>query len=94
MDFRLLELLPEVGLIGGVHWRGRRVRDLRDELNQIEGIDLSSGNVQARLQAMRGAGFVRDFATSGHGKLWAKTPEGVEHYESNNIEQEEADESH
>lgn len=32
LDFLLLERLPEKGLIGGLHWKGRRARDLRQEV--------------------------------------------------------------
>jgi hypothetical protein len=84
LDFLILELLPDRGMIGGVHWKGRRVNDLTRELWSRDGLDSSILTVQqvaSRLRAMNSAGMVASFsAIAGNGvKIWARTPEGTEH---------------
>jgi hypothetical protein len=85
LDFELLERLPEKGTIGGIHWKGRRVKDLRLEI--IEAADLEDPNilptslVQARLRSMHVAGFVENFPGSvgNNAVIWARTPQGNDH---------------
>lgn len=75
LDFVLLEKLPEKGLIGGIHWRGRQVRDLRDEINDVEGAETTSDQVSARLRALKIAGYTQDFP-GAHGRIWARLQAG------------------
>jgi hypothetical protein len=77
LDFKLLAMMPEIGTIGGVHWRGRRVRDLTEELN-AEGVEVDTNLVAARIRSMSAAGLVKQFGNRGTGRIWAKTPAGVE----------------
>jgi hypothetical protein len=74
LDFLLLELLPEQGMIGGVHWKGRRVVDLRNEL----GDGVTTGNVQGRLRSMHVAGLVDRHVSVGRAgvKIWSRTLDG------------------
>jgi len=79
LDFRLLELLPEKGMIGGIHWKGRRTKDMLSEL--IEGDQdlasvLTSPMLMARLRSMHVAGYVEPFRSISGGNIWARTPEG------------------
>src|SRR4051812_24039480 len=84
VDFQLLELLPDKGMIGGVHWRGRQARDIRQEIldhsnGELTPDMLTIGFVQGRLRAMTVAGYVESFGGSGTGgkNIWARTPDGV-----------------
>jgi hypothetical protein len=75
IDFTLLEKLPEKGTIGGVHWKGRRIRDLVPEIG-IDGVD--SNFVSARLRSMASAKepLVAQFPAAGDARIWARTPAG------------------
>lgn len=75
VDFAILETLPDVGTIGGIHWRGRRAVDIADQLN-LDGFD--SLNVGDRLRSMSAGKVIRSFPGGGRGgtKIWARTPEG------------------
>jgi hypothetical protein len=83
LDFRLLEMMPAKGMIGGVHWKGRRVKDLLDEL--IDGEPelaqyLTSSSLMARMRSMHVAGFVEPFRGTGNqSNIWARTPMGTEY---------------
>lgn len=83
-DFLLLELLPEKGMIGGLHWKGRQVNSLVTEINEglsgggQNGLRVSSGFIQARLRSMHVAGFVSAHPASG-GNIWARTPAGADY---------------
>jgi len=84
IDFLLLEVIPERGLIGGVHWRGRLVSDIIDELavrEDIDGSSITSSMVQSRMRSMRLAGYVEPFeATGAAGRsIWARTKAGSEY---------------
>lgn len=78
VDRLILATMPEVGTIGGVHWRGRQVRDIVTELIDDE-IDVTNTLVTARLKSMEAAGHVRIFPTSGKAapRIWAKTESGI-----------------
>jgi hypothetical protein len=84
LDFTLLELMPEKGMIGGVHWRGRRGADLRQEVIEQANGELNPGElptslVMARIRSMHTFGLVESFSAAGSGTLiWARTPEGTE----------------
>lgn len=76
LDIRCLELLPDEGLIGGVHHAGRRVVALVDDINDEAGQKLvSSGQVQGRLRTMKLVGLVKNFPATG-GSVWARTVAG------------------
>src|SRR5262245_5794242 len=84
LDFALLELLPDDGLVAGVHWRGRRARHLADEINdRLAGVDdlepFTAVQIQARLRSMHVVGHVVNHP-SGQSSLdvWARTASGVE----------------
>lgn len=81
VDIPILELLPEVGTIGGVHWRGRRARDVRDELNQDGqlGAEVKTGLISARLREMHKHDLARSFPGGGNGgfRIWARTDAGT-----------------
>jgi exosome complex RNA-binding protein Csl4 len=86
LDFTILDLLPDRGMIGGVHWRGKRVKDVREQIvNQSDGeltkADLPTTAIAARMRSMTLEGFVENFTTvgSGGGVIWARTPKGLEH---------------
>ena len=85
VDFLILELLPEVGTIGGIHWKGRRAKDVRqDILDQgDEGVAevLTMPLLQARLRALSAGGHVKNYggAGTGGGSIWARTPDGTVH---------------
>jgi hypothetical protein len=78
-DFSLLEKLPDRGMVGGLRWRGRRVKDVRDELldeakSSLDGQDLvdfqsvlTSSFIQARFRSMKLAGLVETYSASGVG---------------------------
>lgn len=93
LDFEILSFLPEKGLIGGIHWKGRRVRDVAEEVNEgvrktmlTEGeqeppsdIFVKSTTIQSRLRAMQVAGLVKGFPGTGQGeRIWAKLPKAAE----------------
>lgn len=81
LDFVLLEKLPDKGILGGVHWAGRPVKHIRQEINEAlpEGVPtLTADAIVARLRSMKIAGFTEDFAATG-GRIWARTPQGLAH---------------
>lgn len=83
LDFELLERMPEKGMIGGLHWRGRRARDIRaDMLEAHPDLQelLTVSMVQSRLRSMNVAGYVENFASIGAGGsvIWARTTKGSE----------------
>lgn len=76
LDFVILEKIPEKGMIGGVHWRGRQVKDLAEEVKDDVGSTVSTGSLASRLRAMKVAGFVQDFPAS-EGRIWARLEAGT-----------------
>jgi hypothetical protein len=84
-DFVLLDKLPDKGMVGGLRWRGRRLRDVRTELldearESLEGQDLldfeavlTPNFVFARVRAMHVAELVEPFGSSGSGDSGNKT---------------------
>ena len=76
VDFSILALLPERGIIGGVHWAGVPVRHVTRDVNaEADGATLPGSAVMARLRSMKVAGYVEDFPAVGP-RIWARTPEG------------------
>jgi len=79
LDFKLLEMLPAKGMIGGVHWRGRRTGDLYKQLVEAEPElkdYISATSISARMRSLHVAGYVQNFNGSNGQKIWARTPEG------------------
>lgn len=83
VDFTLLELMPEQGMIGGIHWKGRRVKDLHDEVldranGELEPGMLPTTMVAARIRSMHVEGLVANFGGTGSASvIWARTPKGT-----------------
>lgn len=84
IDFLILDVLPDKGQLGGVHWKGRRVKDVYAEILETQnGVTkdlLKQTAVTARIRSMSHAGYVESFASvSGAGlQIWARTAKGVE----------------
>jgi hypothetical protein len=81
LDFVVLDLLPEKGIIGGVHWAGVPVRHVVRDVNAgtPQGTDpIAEAAISSRLRSMKVAGFVEDFAATG-GRIWARTSAGSAH---------------
>jgi hypothetical protein len=75
LDFVLLKILPDKGTLGGVHWRGRRAKDLKEE---IANPNVSSYQIGTRLGILKKSGYVQSFPGMGHGeRIWARTEKGV-----------------
>lgn len=76
LDIRLLEIMPDVGLIGGVHHAGRSVKGMTREINDAaQQIVVTSSQLQARCRVMREVELVETFPATG-GRIWARTPKG------------------
>lgn len=92
VDFVLLGMLPDAGMIGGIHWRGRRAVDLRQEIldSGVEAALVPTTFVSSRLRSMRVAGLVETYSAgspitsattnSRHrsSQIWARTEKGKE----------------
>lgn len=88
VDFLILEALPDQGLIGGVHYKGRLVREVRKDLIAEAGVDLETSFLQARFRSLHVAGLIRRFPGTSSGRsgsssggtssntIWARTPRG------------------
>lgn len=80
VDFVLLEKLPEDGMIGGIHWKGRQLKDLRQEIID-GGVDagiLPLSFVSARMRSMAVEGLVVNRGTTMRSAaIWARTTEGT-----------------
>lgn len=80
LDFAMLELLPERGQIGGVHWKGRRAADLVAEIGdrnpEAKGL-VTVHQAQSRLRTLRMYGYAEHFP-GARGKIWARTTLGTE----------------
>jgi hypothetical protein len=79
IDQLILDLLPEEGTVGGIHWRGVRVKDVLTGLREQAPDDASkklitSTLVQSRLRSMAAANMVANYPTVGSGgvAIWAK----------------------
>lgn len=77
LDFVLLEMLPDKGLLGGLHWKGRLTRDLAREINNSveEGPRMTSNGVGKRLRVLKAFGVVEDFPSGQGQRIWARVPE-------------------
>jgi hypothetical protein len=79
LDNKILAMLPEEGIIGGAHYRGRQAKHLHQEIEAEIGKGVvSMGQMQARLRELRFQGFAESFSASG-GRVWARTEKGIEH---------------
>jgi hypothetical protein len=79
LDFKVLEVLPDDGMIGGLRWTGRRARDVRSQINEglPEGIDpVSISELQSRLRAMHVKGLVKRRG-GAQDSIWSRTDDGV-----------------
>lgn len=81
VDFLILEALPAKGILGGVHWAGRPVKhvlqDIHDGMPAEAREHVGTSTLMARLRSMKVAGHVEDFASVGSGRIWARTPDGT-----------------
>lgn len=76
LDIRVLELLPDEGLIGGVHHAGRKASAIRNEINEVAGENIvTSGQVSGRMRTMEMLGMVVSNPATG-GIVWARTKTG------------------
>jgi hypothetical protein len=96
VDFELLTRMPDQGTIGGVHWKGKHVKDLRGEILDAANGDLTpdmltADMVSARMRSMLVAGLVQNYPAMGAGglRIWARTPKGVEFLNANKSTSEE-----
>lgn len=82
LDFLILEVMPEQGMIGGVHWKGKRVADIASEINERSngsGVKTKGTMIDGRMRSLKHFGYTKDFASYGTGgtRIWARTPEGT-----------------
>src|SRR4051794_35545167 len=69
LDIATLKLLPhEDQMLGGVHYMGRRVRDLADELGE----HVTSSQLNSRSRIMKANGFAVDRPAT-NGRVWQRT---------------------
>lgn len=79
LDFVILDLIPAKGILGGVHWAGRPVRHVTEEINRRPGLAEVNGQiVGGRLRSLKVGGYVEDFAAAASQRIWARTPAGSE----------------
>jgi hypothetical protein len=91
LDEKLLKMLPDEGIIGGVHYRGRQAKHIKQEIDAEIGPGIvTMGQVQARMRELRFQGFAESFAASG-GRVWARTAKGKEHLRSLGVAVDEND---
>lgn len=84
LDFLILECLPDKGMLGGIHWKGRRLKDVYTEIldtqNGVTPSLLKQTDVGSRIRSMHAAGLTESFAAVGSGglQIWARTDRGKE----------------
>jgi len=71
IDFLILEALPDRGVIGGMHWRGRRVKELSARLR------VTPAEVNGRLRSLKTLANAVDVHPGRGGRVWSRTAEGV-----------------
>jgi hypothetical protein len=81
LDFLILAKLPEKGMLGGIHWKGRRLKDVYEEIvtKDLNGDKtvLKPTEIMARSRSMHVAGYLEPFGSMrANEKIWARTPEG------------------
>lgn len=81
VDFLLLDKMPEEGMVGGIHWKGKQAKQLRQDLID-DGIDaelIPMTFIAARLRSMNVAGLVETYSqTRRSSGIWARKPKGTE----------------
>lgn len=83
MDFRILELLPPEGMIGGVHWRGRIAADIAEEImdsipqEDRQYVKVNGLTVGNALTNMAKEGYVKMYSGTNR-RIWARTNSGTE----------------
>lgn len=82
IDFAILDVLPDQGLIGGLHNKGKSVKAFVAEMNKKTGLAgtenaATSTGVSARCRVLREVGYAETFPATG-GRIWARTPQGAE----------------
>lgn len=88
LDTRLLELMPDQGLIGGVHHAGRTIKGMVKQINdEAQQIVVTSAQAQSRARLLRELELVEIFPASG-GKVWARTPAGKQFLAKSKLEAE------
>jgi hypothetical protein len=78
LDFAILGLLPDKGIIGGVHWAGVPARHVVRDINADLPAPVGTPEVTSRLRSMKVGGLVEDFPAVGP-NIWARTEAGVAH---------------
>lgn len=84
LDFLILDVLPDKGMLGGIHWKGRRIKDVYAEIletqNGLTPAILKVSGVAARVRSMHSAGHVENFGAVGTAgvQIWARTDTGKE----------------
>lgn len=81
LDFLIVERLPDKGILGGVHWAGRPLKHVRDEINAglpDDAPSVTTATIQSRTRVLKLHGYVEDFPSHGSGRIWAVTPAGRE----------------
>jgi hypothetical protein len=81
LDFLILELLPEDGVVGGIRWKGRRMSDVAEELRDKLGAesDLRKDEVDSRFRSMSSGDVILKRPSgqqSSRGAIWARTKKG------------------
>lgn len=88
LDTRLLELMPDQGLIGGVHHAGRTVRGMVKQINDdAQQVVVTSAQAQSRARILRELGLAEHYPASG-GRVWARTAEGKRYLAKSQLEAE------
>lgn len=84
VDFMLLAKLPEKGMIGGVHWKGRLAAHLQKEMlaeanGELTADMIPMSFVTSRLRSMAIAGYTVNYPAAGNAAvIWARTDKGTE----------------
>lgn len=92
LDIRLLELMPDEGLIGGVHYTGRTVKGMTKEINDAaQQVVVRTSQLQARCRILRELGFAQNFPATG-GRIWARTVKGKKYLAARELAQKPAEE--
>jgi hypothetical protein len=92
LDLRLLELMPDEGLIGGVHHAGRTIKGMVKQINdEVQQNVVTTSQAQPRARILREVGYADHKPASG-GRVWARTPAGKKFLAEARLAQEPKDE--
>jgi hypothetical protein len=80
IDFALLDMMPSKGMIGGIHWKGRRVTDMRQQLldDGVPAELIKATFIAGRVRSMHVEGLVESFGGANSGLIWARTQKGTD----------------